>query len=576
MPVHLPVLGTVVAAAVGLAGAPAPPAVTLAAADRGMSVCSSAAGGGSANLDEVREKIRDLVAELKTLADRTGDSRATRATEMVELASPVDRSALCESRDDEHSGFLGLDIVRAVGGLAAVITEAVSGSVPTAGPGDSGNGGSEDSGDGGSEDSGDDGAADGGSEDSGDGGSGSEDSDDGGGQADQENGGGGVGNQPTDPGGNGNGGAPRTRQQPTPAPIPPTEPSTPRSPEPTAPDARSTGAAEQLIRDLGALLRESADPATRKLGEDLLNLLSGSSALPPVGDASGGAIDQTLSMLPAGVTELFRDDFETGDLAKWGSCQGAGINGDCASATAADGMGVVEDPERGLVAQFSVADGKEAEMGGERSEVRDDNNPGTLVKEGDERWYAWSMKFPADLPEPDGGWNILMQWHQSADSGSPPLALDISQGSLDIGGDGADAPRQTIGPIRRGEWVDYVLHVGFSQTDGFVEAWENGVQTVPRTTRQTMADEASYLKMGIYRDEGATGDAAVLFDDLTILGGGAGGSEPRTDAEPRTGENPGTGRSDSEQRDPDPRDLAARRIPPTATPQPISPVTTAV
>ncbi|MGD9525830.1 MAG: heparin lyase I family protein [Pseudonocardia sp.] len=282
-------------------------------------------------------------------------------------------------------------------------------------------------------------------------------------------------------------------------------------------------ALDRAIRDLARALRASTDPAMQQLGEELLAILAEgpvvTAPLPGTGNtATGTGTGTATDVLPATVTALFHDDFESGHLGKWGTCQGAGINGDCAEATVSDGMGVAEDPERGLVAQFSVIDGEEAEMGGERSEVRDGNNPGTLVEEGDDRWYTWSMKFPADFPDPDGGWNIVMQWHQKSNSGSPPLALDISRGSLDIGGDGVDAPRETIGPIRRGEWVDYVLHVGFSTGDGFVEAWENGVQTVPRTARPTMTDEANYLKMGIYRDPNAAGDAEVLFDDFTIHG----------------------------------------------------------
>ena len=48
--------------------------------------------------------------------------------------------------------------------------------------------------------------------------------------------------------------------------------------------------------------------------------------------------------------------------------------------------------------------------GGERAEVQSDA-PGAVVHEGDERWYQWSMKFPADFQNPTGVWFIVMQWH---------------------------------------------------------------------------------------------------------------------------------------------------------------------
>jgi len=113
----------------------------------------------------------------------------------------------------------------------------------------------------------------------------------------------------------------------------------------------------------------------------------------------------------------------------------------------------------------------------------------------------------------------VMQWH--AGSGSPPLAIDLSQGGVDIGGDGTDAPRRTIGPLRRGEWVNYVMHVGFSSdsSTGFVEAWENGKQTVRRTARATMSSGENYLKQGIYRDEESDdGPTEVQFAGLRVTG----------------------------------------------------------
>jgi hypothetical protein len=126
------------------------------------------------------------------------------------------------------------------------------------------------------------------------------------------------------------------------------------------------------------------------------------------------------------------------------------------------------------------------------------------------------MRLPEDFRTPRGDWFIVMQWHGG--SGSPPLAIDLSRGSVDVGGDGTDAPRRTIGPIRPGEWVDYVLHVRFSRSaeSGFVEAWENGEPTVPRTARATMSSSENYLKQGIYRDEDAADGASVEFAGLRV------------------------------------------------------------
>jgi hypothetical protein len=174
-------------------------------------------------------------------------------------------------------------------------------------------------------------------------------------------------------------------------------------------------------------------------------------------------------------------------------------------------------PDGRPFARFIVRDGDTVDYGGERAEVRDDN-AGATVNEGEERWYEWSMRVGEDFPQDNGDWFIVMQWHSN--DGSPPLAIDLSKGTVDIGGDGVQDSRETIGPIHRGEWAHYVLHVTFSHNPdtGFVEAWENGVQTVERTPRQTMTSDENYLKQGIYRDESAGGTAQVDFGTLRVTG----------------------------------------------------------
>jgi hypothetical protein len=126
------------------------------------------------------------------------------------------------------------------------------------------------------------------------------------------------------------------------------------------------------------------------------------------------------------------------------------------------------------------------------------------------------MKFPADFQDPTGVWFIVMQWYAGA--GSPPLAINISdQGTVDIGGDGVVDDRvRTIGPVRRGEWVDYTLHVMFSRSAaaGYVEAWENGKQSVDRTARATMTSGSVALKQGIYRDTGPP--TSLRIDGLRV------------------------------------------------------------
>ncbi|WP_214365488.1 polysaccharide lyase [Pseudonocardia sp. H11422] len=245
---------------------------------------------------------------------------------------------------------------------------------------------------------------------------------------------------------------------------------------------------------------------------------------PPIGGPPGVippivGTPQRPSPLPAAVREVFVGDFGTGDFSQWGTCQSVLMNAPCSGYDLRHhSMQLVDGPRKGVkAAHFQVRDGDIPEFGGgERSEVSAWNDE-ALTHEGDERWYEFSMRFPEDFRNPQGGWFIVMQWHSG--SGSPPLAINISnEGTVDIGGDGVDHDKKTIGKVRPGEWVDYVLHAKFSNSasEGFVEAWENGVQTVERYNRATMSSDENYLKMGIYRDDEDSGTAEVSIAGVRI------------------------------------------------------------
>jgi hypothetical protein len=239
------------------------------------------------------------------------------------------------------------------------------------------------------------------------------------------------------------------------------------------------------------------------------------------GGADGGALDATRGAVPVGKRQLFVGDWETGDFSQWQVCQSKLVNGRCSSIGRGNAnMTIVDAPgarQGQHAARFTVRPGDVPNFGGgERSEVQS-SAAGALVHEGDERFYEWSVQYPEDMPDVSGRYFIILQWHSS--SGSPPLAIDLSRGSVDIGGDGVkSAPRRTIGPIRRGQWVDYVLRVKFSRNagTGFVEAWENGKQTVQRTNRATMVDGENYLKQGIYRGSNSKGTVALTMDGLRV------------------------------------------------------------
>ena len=228
----------------------------------------------------------------------------------------------------------------------------------------------------------------------------------------------------------------------------------------------------------------------------------------------------------SGSSVVFVGDYDTGDLSQWATLHARGWNkfpgAYCTySACVHDG-----GPGHPTAARFEVRDGDIPPFGGgERAEVRtgDGTSSGAYVFEGDERWYELSLKFEDTFSNPregTDGWFMVMQW-LPLDNSSPPITLQVSTSdTLELGGDGASIPfRRSIGPVARGAWVDYVLHVKFSDDPavGFVEAWQNGVLAVPRHNRPTMAaSQASYLKQGVYRDVHSEGTQVVWHDGLRV------------------------------------------------------------
>ncbi|HVL84501.1 MAG TPA: polysaccharide lyase [Pseudonocardia sp.] len=263
------------------------------------------------------------------------------------------------------------------------------------------------------------------------------------------------------------------------------------------------------------------EPATGSAQRPPSNLTRGTEIpLVPAPRDPGQA--RSASPVPAGATRLFSEDFENGGFARWDSCQNVFVNSDCDTSGVGHALDLVGQARKGeFAARFVVKPGDVPDFGGgERSEVASHSDE-MATRSGDRRWYEFSLFFPEDFPNPvEGDWFIVMQWH--AGDGSPPLAVEVSpDGELYLGGDGVEHDSRRIGPVRRGEWVDYVMHVGFSRSasEGFVEVWENGEQVVERVSRATMSSDENYFKMGIYRGNGDDSTAAVLIDDLAVYAG---------------------------------------------------------
>lgn len=261
----------------------------------------------------------------------------------------------------------------------------------------------------------------------------------------------------------------------------------------------------QLARDYGTTV--DAVKAANQLTSDSLDV-GWVLHIPEPAPPSGGVL--------VGSTEMFLGDFSTGDLSQYAVVQNRDLNGPppagyCTYSLCVRNGGVGHEN----AARFEVRPGDQtsfdaAESRNERCEIG--RSPGTDYAEGDERWYEFSLGVPAGFRPPageGGGYHsVVMQWHGSGLN----LSLD-AKGNLIIF-HRWEQRHQVIGALDPGAWHDYVLHVKHSPDSavGFVEAWRDGVNTVPKFHTATMGSSPDrYWKLGLYR--GPEGFTQVLWCD---------------------------------------------------------------
>lgn len=239
---------------------------------------------------------------------------------------------------------------------------------------------------------------------------------------------------------------------------------------------------------------------------------------------------------------IWTGDFETGDASQWPTLQAEG-----------GGFRAVTSPRRQgeYAGQFVVKPGSTPVPGGERAEVSTDQD---LIdgEEGDEAWYGWSTRFPADLNPLVGldQKNIFTQFHAGPEGDprvcTPPITFSVktdgraepfiqftARGGAYETSNPADCRRESdqrwnIGPVKDDVWQDFVMHVGWSSdpAKGFVEVWLDGEPVIPRTRTATLFEQDGYvyLKQGFYRDESPR--TSVIYHDGMTLGSSYGAVAP--------------------------------------------------
>lgn len=165
-----------------------------------------------------------------------------------------------------------------------------------------------------------------------------------------------------------------------------------------------------------------------------------------------------------------------------------------------------DDPSRQAV-QFTVPGG------GERSEMRPrvpDQTEGTV------QYYTYVARLPNEFPTEVDTWQLLLQWHQYGDSGSPPVAVEVRNNRLMLASEGGDL--QDLGPLAAGDRIDLTLRIAFSRDPdtGSVDVWRDGNHVLAgyRPPSGTLVDSGNYMKVGIYRDTAVKETGRVWLEDL--------------------------------------------------------------
>lgn len=191
--------------------------------------------------------------------------------------------------------------------------------------------------------------------------------------------------------------------------------------------------------------------------------------------------------------EVFRADFETGDLSQW----------DVVQAVRRSSVQAVRTPVREgrYAARVEVRQGDDPiDSVGNRSELSLNSDEA----EGVERWYSWSTMVAPDFPAIDN-WQVLTQWHAEA-QGPPPVGLYMQADRMFLQVNRHAAPDEPLstefpwtGPLLPGRWRDIVLRIRWSGDDavGLIQMWVDGVEVVPATNIRTLyPGVGAYLKQG--------------------------------------------------------------------------------
>lgn len=138
-------------------------------------------------------------------------------------------------------------------------------------------------------------------------------------------------------------------------------------------------------------------------------------------------------------------------------------------------------------------------------------------REGDQTWVRYRAQLH-DMPVDTERWQLVLQWHHTGDTGSPPIALEFGRGQLRLAHQGRH--HQDLGPVGPDDTLDLVLRVRFSRDParGQVDVWRDGRPVLAgyHPPGGTLLDTANYLKTGLYRARAITDPGTVALTEFAV------------------------------------------------------------
>jgi hypothetical protein len=128
--------------------------------------------------------------------------------------------------------------------------------------------------------------------------------------------------------------------------------------------------------------------------------------------------------------------------------------------------------------------------------------------EGREQWWAHSFYLPSDFVIP--GWHnyVFFDFHNTSTGGGQANFHVLNRngvltfqgyGGVTQGNDPVNPFSAPIGPIQKNVWYDFVYHVKWSSgSDGYFDAWVNGVKKLSHRGPTLYAGQGVYLKLANY------------------------------------------------------------------------------